>query len=86
MNKHRMHFIIFFALITTLLLIVNSVDAAPKDGPVVSLSTGQSEYSASQDVLITAIISNQTKPNTLYASSSGSHRVMALKNRFLSSR
>jgi peptidyl-Lys metalloendopeptidase len=61
MNKHRIKFIIFFALIAAVLLIVSSVGAAPKDGPVVSLSTDQSEYSASQDVLITVTISNPTK-------------------------
>lgn len=61
MKKHRLQFGIFFVLLTLLLLIVNSVAAAPKDGPVVSLSTPQSEYTAAQDVLITVTISNPTK-------------------------
>lgn len=61
MHKHRLQFIIFGALLAVLLLIVGSVGAAPKDGPVVSLSASQSEFSASQDVLITATISNPTR-------------------------
>jgi len=61
MNKHRMPFIIFFALLTAMLLIVSSVGAAPKDGPVVSLSTAQDKYGAGQDVLITVTISNPTQ-------------------------
>lgn len=61
MNKHRVQFVIFFALLSALLLIVGSVGAAPKDSPVVSLSTAQNEFGASQDMLITVIISNPTK-------------------------
>lgn len=61
MHKHRLQFIMFGALLAVLLLIVGSVGAAPKDGPVVSLSASQSEFSASQDVLITVTISNPTR-------------------------
>ena len=61
MNKHRMPFIIFLAVLTAMLLMVGSVGAAPKDGPVVSLSTPQDMYSAGQDVLITVSISNPTQ-------------------------
>ena len=58
MNKHRVPFVIIFAVLTSLMLIVSSVGAAPKDSTTVSLSTAQSEYSASQDVLINVTISN----------------------------
>ena len=61
MNKHRLQFVVFFALLTAILLTVSGVGAAPKDGPVVSLSTEQSEFSASQNVLVIVTISNPTK-------------------------
>jgi peptidyl-Lys metalloendopeptidase len=61
MNKQLSKFVVFVAVLIAVLMIVSSVGAAPKDGPVVSLSTGQSEFSASQDVLITVTISNPTR-------------------------
>ncbi len=61
MNKHRFQFGIIFALLTVFLLVVSSVAAAPKDGPVVQLSSSQSEYTASQEVLVTVTISNPTR-------------------------
>lgn len=61
MKKHRMQFVIFFALIVVFLLSVSSVGAAPKDGPVVQVSTPQSEFNATQDVLVNLTISNPTK-------------------------
>ena len=61
MNKHRFQFVLFIALLTAILLIVNSVGAAPKDGPAVSLSTAKNEYKASEDVLVMVTLSNPTK-------------------------
>lgn len=52
---------IFLTLLTALMLIVSSVGAAPKDGPVIRLSAGLSEFSAAQDVLLTVSISNPTR-------------------------
>jgi peptidyl-Lys metalloendopeptidase len=61
MNKHYFRFIVVAAILAAMFLVVGSVGAAPKDGPVVSLSSAQSEYSASQDVLVTVTISNPTR-------------------------
>ena len=61
MHKNRFLFIIYVALFSVLVLVVNNVGAAPKDGPVVNLGTTQSEFSASQDVSITVTISNPTR-------------------------
>lgn len=60
MNKLRLQVAIFFTFLAALLLIVGTVVAAPKDSPLVSLSAAQSEYAASQDVLLTVTISNPT--------------------------
>jgi peptidyl-Lys metalloendopeptidase len=60
MNKHRFQIFLFVVLLAALLMTTSGVGAAPKDGPVVSLSTAQSEYRASQDVLITVTIANPT--------------------------
>ena len=61
MTKSRKRFLFFFTLITALSLIISSAAAAPKDGPVVTLSTAQTEFTASQEVLVTVAISNPTK-------------------------
>jgi peptidyl-Lys metalloendopeptidase len=61
MKRNRFRFIVFFALLAALSLIVGSVGAASKDGPVVTLGTEQTEYTASQEVLITVAIANPTK-------------------------
>ena len=60
MNKHRLQFVIFVALLVSLLLVVGSVGAAPKDGPQVTLGAAQTEFTASQDVVIDVTISNPT--------------------------
>ena len=60
MNKNRLQSV-FFIVLVALLLFVSTVGAAPKDGPVVSLGTAQSEFSAAQDVLVTVTISNPTR-------------------------
>ena len=61
MNKRRFRFFVFVSLLIVMLLTVSSVGAAPKDGPVVTLSTTQTEFGASQDVLVTVTYSNLTK-------------------------
>jgi peptidyl-Lys metalloendopeptidase len=61
MNKQRFQIIVFVMLLAALLMAASGVGAAPKDGPLVSLSVTQSEYHAAQDVLITVTISNPTK-------------------------
>jgi peptidyl-Lys metalloendopeptidase len=60
MKKHRLQFVLFTALVA-LLLMAGTVGAAPKDGPVVSLGTAQSKFSASEDVLVTVTISNPSR-------------------------
>jgi peptidyl-Lys metalloendopeptidase len=60
MNKRRFQFFMFVSLLIVTLLAVSSVGAAPKDGPVVTLSTAQTEFSASQDVLVTVTYTNPT--------------------------
>jgi peptidyl-Lys metalloendopeptidase len=60
MSKNITKFFTLAALLLAVLLIVATVGAAPKDGPAVSLSAGQSKYKASEDVLITVTISNPT--------------------------
>jgi hypothetical protein len=44
MNKHRFQIIVFLVLLAAMLMAASGVGASPKDGPVVSLSTAQSEY------------------------------------------
>lgn len=61
MKKLRLQFLVFVALLTALLMVVGVVGAAPKDGPRVSLSAAQTEFSAAQDVLVTVTISNPAK-------------------------
>ena len=61
MNKNLSKFVVFAALLLAVLMVAGSVGAAPKDGPLVSISTGQSEFSTSQEVLIAVTISNPTK-------------------------
>ena len=58
-SKVRLNALVF-ALIAALLF-TSVVNAAPKDGPVVSLSVAQSEFSSSQDVPVTVTISNPTR-------------------------
>jgi len=61
MDKRYLRFIMIFGLLAALLLIFGTVGAAPKDAPVVRLSSAQSEYTASQEVLIDITITNPTK-------------------------
>ncbi len=61
MNKRYLRFMMFFGLLAALLMIFSTVGAAQKDVPVVSLSSDQNEYTASQDVLINFTITNPTK-------------------------
>lgn len=60
MYKHKTFISLLVALISILFLSVRSAFAAPKDGPVVTLATEQSEFPASQDVLISVTFSNPT--------------------------
>ncbi len=60
MKKHRLPLVLFVTLVI-LLLIASTVGAAPKDGPAVNLNATQSEFSASQDVVITVTFSNPTR-------------------------
>ena len=47
--------------VCAIMLITSAVGAAPKDGPVVSLSVTQDEFGASEDVLVTITIFNPNK-------------------------
>ena len=58
-SKFRMHALVFVLLAAMLFTTV--VNAAPKDGPTVSLSVAQGEFSSSQDVLVTVTVSNPTR-------------------------
>jgi len=60
MNKRRFQFFVFVSLLIITLLTVSGVGAAPKVGPVVTLSTTRTEFSASQDVLVTVTYNNPT--------------------------
>jgi peptidyl-Lys metalloendopeptidase len=61
MKKFRLQSFVILALLTALLMVVGVVGATPKDGPLVSLSASQGEFSASQDVLVTVTISNPAR-------------------------
>ncbi len=59
MKKQRLPFVLLVTL-TTLILIVSTAGAAPKDGPAASLSTAKSDFRGSEEVLVTVVISNPT--------------------------
>jgi len=61
MNKHYFQLIGIIALLAAVLLVVGAVGAAGRDMPVVKLSTTQSTFSTSQQVLVTVTISNPTR-------------------------
>ena len=61
MNKSKVRFHAFLLVLLAALLLTSAVGAAPKAGPTVSLSVAQSEFSASQDVLVTVTLSNPYK-------------------------
>ncbi len=60
MKKHRLPLVSFITLVI-LLLIASTAGAAPKDGPAVNLSTAQTEFRASEDVVITVTLLNPTR-------------------------
>jgi peptidyl-Lys metalloendopeptidase len=55
-SKVRFHAFVFVLLIA--LLFTSAAGAASKDGPIISLSAAQSEFSSSQDVLVTVTLAN----------------------------
>jgi peptidyl-Lys metalloendopeptidase len=61
MNKSKVRFHAFVFVLLAALFLTSAVGAAPKDGPVVSLSVAQSDFSAAQDVLVTVTVSNPHK-------------------------
>ena len=65
--------------IVALLVIVGAAGAAPKGGLTVDLKVAQSEFRASQDVLVTSL--SRTGRSSLRASSSGSRRPTASTHR-----
>jgi peptidyl-Lys metalloendopeptidase len=58
MNKSKVRFHAFVLVLLAALFLTSAVGAAPKDGPTVSLSVAQSDFSSTQDVLVTVTISN----------------------------
>ena len=61
MNMKRFQWMVLFSLLIAAAMLVPGVGAAPKDFLKVSLSSAQSQYSSSQDVLVTLSISNPNK-------------------------
>ncbi len=58
MNKSKVRFHAFVFVLLAALFLTSAAGAAPKDGPTVSLSVAQSDFSSAQDVLVTVTISN----------------------------
>jgi peptidyl-Lys metalloendopeptidase len=58
-SRSRVNTLVFVMLVA--LLATSVVGAAPKDGPIVSLSVAQSEFDSAQDVLVSVTVSNPTK-------------------------
>jgi peptidyl-Lys metalloendopeptidase len=58
MNRSKVRLHLFVFVLLAALLFTSAVSAAPKDGPVVSLSTAQTDFASEQDVLITVTFSN----------------------------
>ena len=58
MNKSKVRFHAFVFVLLAALFLTSAVGAAPKDGPTVSLSVAQSNFSSGQDVLVTVTVSN----------------------------
>lgn len=56
--KNYSRLFLLISLFAMLLLVFSSVMAAPKGGPLVSLSTAQGKFGASEEVLVTVTISN----------------------------
>ena len=61
MNMKRFQLMVLFSLLIAAAMLASGVGAAPKDALQVSLSAAQSQFSASQDVLVTVTISNPNK-------------------------
>ena len=61
MNKSKVRFHAFVFVLLAALFLTSAVGAAPKAGPIVSLSVAQSDFSSAQDVLVTVTISNPHK-------------------------
>ncbi len=57
----RFRLMVLFSLLIAAAMLASGVGAAPKDVLQVSLSAAQSQFSASQDVLVTVTISNPNK-------------------------
>jgi peptidyl-Lys metalloendopeptidase len=58
-SQLRLHAFVFVLLAA--LMLTSAAGAAPKDGPSVSLSVSQSEFDASQDVLVTVTLWNPNR-------------------------
>jgi peptidyl-Lys metalloendopeptidase len=61
MNKSKVRFHAVLFVLLAALFLTSAVGAAPKDGPTVSLSVAQSNFSSTQDVLVTVTVSNPHK-------------------------
>ncbi len=61
MNKKVINLSLCFLLLMTLLITVTTAGAAVKDAPKITLSTQQSEFTASEDVVLTVTFANETK-------------------------
>jgi peptidyl-Lys metalloendopeptidase len=58
MHNRKLRFPTFVLVLLIALLFTSTAGAAPRQGPVVSLSVTQSEFDSSQDVLVTVTLSN----------------------------
>jgi peptidyl-Lys metalloendopeptidase len=58
-SRFRVNTLVFVMLVA--LLATSVVGAAPKEGPIVSLSVAQSEFDSAQDVLVSVTVSNPTR-------------------------
>ena len=61
MKPSKVQFHAFVFVLLAALFLTSAVGAAPKDGPTVSLSVAQSDFTSAQDVLVTVTISNPHK-------------------------
>jgi peptidyl-Lys metalloendopeptidase len=61
MNQSKVRFHAFVFVLLAALFLTSAVGAAPQDGPTVSLSVSQSDFSSTQDVLVTVTVSNPHK-------------------------
>ena len=61
MKKQHLHLVVFFGLLLVAAMLVSGVGAAPKNVLLVRLSTAQSQFSSSQEVLVTVSMANPNK-------------------------